>query len=50
MLLHSAQMAAIPDSDGRFRAFFRIQGKTCVNGAVTLGAGCASAQGGVVRH
>jgi hypothetical protein len=49
MLLHSAQMAAIPDSDGSFRAF-GIQGKTCVNGAVTLGAGCASAQGGVVRH
>jgi hypothetical protein len=50
MLLYSAQMAAILDSHGSFRAFSGIQQKIAVNGAVTFGAASASAQGGVVRH
>lgn len=50
MLLHSAQIAAIPDCSGRFRAFFAMRQKSPVNGAVTFGAPSASAQGGVVQH
>ena len=50
MLLHSVQMAAIPDTSGSFRAYSSIQPKTCVISTVTFGAGRASAQGGVVRH
>jgi hypothetical protein len=43
-------MAAIPDSDGSFRAFSAFPKKTLGNGPVTFGSGRASAQGGVVRQ
>jgi hypothetical protein len=49
MLLHCAQMAAIPNSEGSFRALSALLLKTLGNGSVTFGSGSASAQGGGVR-
>ena len=48
MLLHSAQIAAILDRYRNNRAFPNRKKQTHADGAVTSGAGCTSAQGGVV--
>jgi len=48
MLLYSAQTAAIRDRHWNFRAFSRLVPNPKMDGAVTSGAGCASAQDGAV--
>jgi hypothetical protein len=50
MLLYSAQITATPDSHRTFSASSPAAQETRVNGAVTLEAGRASAQGGVLLH